>query len=50
MAFIPRVFSGMQPTGKSVAFSTIDVLGIEDGKLKDLWHIEQQHQMFQQLQ
>lgn len=40
---------GAPPTGKAVSFSTIDVLGIEKGKLKDLWHIEQQHQMWQQL-
>jgi predicted ester cyclase len=41
---------GSPPTGKAVQFSTLDALGIENGKLKDLWHIEQQHQMFQQLQ
>jgi len=40
---------GQPPTGKAVAFSTIDVLGIENGRLKDLWHIEQQAQMWEQL-
>jgi predicted ester cyclase len=40
---------GQMPTGKAVKFSTIDVLGIENGKLKDLWHIEQQQQMWEQL-
>ena len=40
---------GQAPTGKAVSFSTLDVLGIENGRLKNLWHLEQQHQMFQQL-
>lgn len=40
---------GAPATGKAVSFSTIDVLGFEKGKLKDLHHIEQQYQMFQQL-
>ena len=40
---------GQPPTGKAVAFSTLDVLAIENGKLKDLWHIEQQQQMWEQL-
>ncbi len=40
---------GQPPTGKAVSFHTLDVLGLENGKLKDLWHIEQQQQMWDQL-
>jgi steroid delta-isomerase-like uncharacterized protein len=40
---------GQPPSGKAVQFSTLDSMEIEKGKIKNLWHIEQQYQMWQQL-
>lgn len=41
---------GYPPTQKTVYFNGHDILKMEDGKIKELWHIEQLLQLSYQLQ
>jgi steroid delta-isomerase-like uncharacterized protein len=42
-------FLGIQPTGKEISFWGIDILRIVDGKIAEIWHLEDQLSAFQQL-
>lgn len=44
-----RVFLGKKPTGKPVHFFAIDVLHINDGKIVEDWHLEDNVTLLQQL-
>ena len=40
---------GLKPTGNSVAFSGIDMVRIRDGRISDIWHVEELLQMLMQM-
>lgn len=40
---------GIEPTGKRVRFSGMDMVKVADGKIIDLWHVEEMGPMFTQL-
>jgi steroid delta-isomerase-like uncharacterized protein len=43
-------FLGIAPTGRRISFSGIDILRIDaDGKITDVWHMEDQLSVMQQL-
>ncbi|MCE5318727.1 MAG: ester cyclase [Parachlamydia sp.] len=42
-------FMGQEPTGKRIEFRAIDIYRIQDGKITDNWHIEDNLSLFQQL-
>jgi predicted ester cyclase len=42
-------FLGQKPTGKRIEFNATDILKIQDGKITDNWHIEDNLTLFQQL-
>jgi len=43
------IFGGIPPTGKRVTITGMDVMRIIDGKIVDLWHLEDQLGLPQQL-
>ena len=42
-------FLGIPPTGKAVTFWGIDILRIVNGRITDIWHLEDQLNVLQQL-
>lgn len=42
-------FAGVAPSGKPIEFNAIDILRIEDGKIVENWHLEDNLSLFQQL-
>lgn len=42
-------FAGMPPTGKRVEFNGIDVVKVRDGKIAEIWHVEDMAKMLDQL-
>jgi steroid delta-isomerase-like uncharacterized protein len=40
---------GMTPTGKRIEISGMDILRIEDGKIREIWHVEDVFGMLRQL-
>lgn len=43
------MFAGVNPSGKTIEFNAVDVLRIEDGKIIENWHLEDNLTLFQQL-
>lgn len=42
-------FLGIPPTGKAITFWGIDILRIVNGRIKEIWHLEDQVSVLQQL-
>ncbi|WP_200974814.1 L-dopachrome tautomerase-related protein [Echinicola sp. 20G] len=42
-------FAGVAPSGKPIEFNAIDILRIEEGKIVENWHLEDNLSLFQQL-
>jgi predicted ester cyclase len=42
-------FFDIPPTGRKVEISTLDVVRIEDGKIVEIWHLEDQMKLLRQL-
>lgn len=40
---------GLEPTGNALEFSGIDMVRIRDGRISDIWHVEEMLQMFVQM-
>jgi len=40
---------GTPPTGRPVRFSGIDMIGVRDGRIRDLWHVEEMLHFHRQL-
>ena len=42
-------FNGLAPTGRRVEFNGIDVVKVRDGRIAELWHVEDMARMLDQL-
>ncbi len=40
---------GLEPTGNALKFSGIDMVRIRDGRISDIWHVEEMLQVFVQM-
>ena len=42
-------FNGLAPTGRRVEFNGIDVVKVRDGRIAEIWHVEDMARMLDQL-
>mgnify|MGYP000157664501 CR=1 FL=1 len=42
-------FNGLPPTGRRVEFNGIDVVKVQEGKIAEIWHVEDMARMLDQL-